>query len=231
MYCMKCGVKVSPGQERCPLCETGIYHPELVPEEGLPTYPRGEFESEAFNPRGILFVLTVFSLLCALLPMLSELVFYQRISWSGYVLGGVALGYVAFVLPHWFKNPNPVVFVPCVFAGALLFLLYIDLRCGSGWFLPFALPVVFLLGLLITAIVALCRYVRRGYLYIFGGGLIGLGVWTTLVEFFLWLAFRTSNVISWSLCSLFPLFSMGVMLIVIAIVKPLRESLRKKFFL
>ncbi len=230
MYCMKCGVKVSPGQERCPLCDTLMYHPELPKEEGLPTYPKREFESEAFNPKGVLFVVTVLCALLALLPLLAEVIFYGNVSWSGYVLGGVALGYLVFAFPFWFHDPNPVIFVPCDFAGVLVYLLYVDLYNQGGWFLSFAFPVVMVLGLIITTAVTLCRYVRKGYLYIFGGGLIALGVWTSLLEFFIWLTFGTGKAISWSVCSLVPLFIVGMMLIVIAIVKPLRESLRKKFF-
>lgn len=73
------------------------------------------------------------------------------------------------VLPLWFKRPNPVIFVPVDFAAIILYLLYIDLATGGHWFLTFAFPVAGSIGVLITTMVALLRYVRRGYLYIFGG--------------------------------------------------------------
>lgn len=231
MYCMKCGCKLTQGQKHCPLCNTRMYHPDLPREEGLPTYPEKDFESEAFNPQGVLFVLTVFMFLCAALPMIFELMFFKAVNWSGYTVGAVVLAYLLFILPFWFRHRNPVIFVPCDFAGVLLYLLYIDLRSGGQWFLSFAFPVGAILALLVTALVALCRYCRRGQLYIFGGFFIALGGWTVLLQFFLWHTFDVGKVLSWSICSLVTFFLLGMMLIVIALVRPLRESLRKKFFM
>ena len=42
MYCVKCGVELSPGEEKCPLCGTPAYMPEksaprLYPEYTPPT--------------------------------------------------------------------------------------------------------------------------------------------------------------------------------------------------
>ena len=111
-----------------------------------------------------------------------------------------------------------------------MYLLYIDLHTGGKWFLSFAFPVAGALGLIITAIVALMYYLRRGVLYILGGGLIALGAWTVLIEFLIWVTFGVRATVFWSLFSLIIFFVLGMMLIVIAMVKPLRDSLHKVFF-
>ena len=88
------------------------------------------------------------------------------------------------------------------------------------------------LGLIITALVTLTRYIRRGRLYIWGGWLMVMGIWVTLLEFFLRLTFDVDHIhIAWSLYPLIVLALLGMMLIVIAIVKPLKESLRRIFFI
>ena len=106
-----------------------------------------------------------------------------QISWFGFVAGALLLAYVIFALPLWFREPNPFVFVPCGFAAAALYLLYISLATGGKWFLPFALPVTAGLCIIASTLVVLLRCLRRGRLYIFGGGFILAGVFTLLIEF------------------------------------------------
>ena len=231
MYCIKCGAELADGQTVCPLCETKVYHPDL-PLTDRPTYPRGEFQSEEINRKGILFVITILSLIPLVLPMVFEYSFWDRVSWSGYVAGSVLLLYLWIILPLWFRQPNPVIFVPCGFAAGTAFLLYINWQTGGGWFLTFGFPVAASFGLLMTALTVLLYYLRRGRLYIWGGWLIATGAWTMLLEFFLRLTFDVDHIhIAWSLYPAIVLALFGLMLIVIAIVKPIRESLRKIFFI
>ncbi|MBQ8858761.1 MAG: hypothetical protein IJ012_03115 [Clostridia bacterium] len=231
MYCIKCGVELSQGQDICPLCNTRVYHPDLT-VEGAPTYPKKPFQSEEFNRRGLLFVITVLSLLPLILPMIFELSWHGEINWSGYVTGGVLLAYLLCVLPLWFKKYSPAIFLPCDFAAILVFLLYVDLNTGGvSWFLPFALPVTGALGLIVTAVGTVAHYLRRGRLYIIGGGLIAVGLWTVLIEGLIALTFGVYSPVQWSLFSCLTMFILGMMLIVIAIVKPFRDSLYKIFFI
>ena len=230
MYCIKCGVELSAGQKICPICETKVYHPDFPVEEGKSAYPQKTFQSEEFNPRGVLFVISILAALTIALIMGFEISRLHRVHWSGYVAGGIALTYLVAILPWWFRRPNPVIFIPCDFAGLLGLLFYINYQSGGNWFFSFALPITVALGLIVSAMIALIRYVRRGYLYIIGGGLIGVGAWTVLIEYILRTVFTVKTGIYWSPFSLATLFTMGMTLIVIAIVKPLKESLRKIFY-
>ena len=230
MYCIKCGIELSDGQEICPVCKTRVYHPDL-PVKASPTYPQKEFQSEEFNPRGLLFVITICMALIMTLPMLFEIMWHDSVDWSGYVAGGVLLFYTILILPFWFKNANPVIFIPVDFAAITVFLLYVNQLNGGDWFLSLAFPITGALGGIITAIAAVSKYVRRGYLYIYGGGLILLGGWTLLLEFLIRVTFDLHYTVLWSPLSCLFLAIMGLMLIVIAIVRPLRESLRKIFYI
>ena len=46
------------------------------------------------------------------------------------VAGALVVSYVVLALPVWFRRPNPVIFVPCDFAAAALYLL-LPLRRSS----------------------------------------------------------------------------------------------------
>ena len=230
MNCIKCGAELSDGQKICPICETRVYHPDIPVTENKDTYPKKEFVSEEFNPRGVLFVITILSVIAMAIPLLFEMTWHTQVGWSGYVAGGIALAYLIFVLPCWFKRPSPAVFVPCDFAAVSLYLCLVNFLAGGHWFLTFALPITAVLGLIVTAVATIMYYVRRGRLYTIGGGIIALGAWTVLIEILIYTTFGVRSPVVWSSCSGASLFLFGMMLIIIAIVKPLKESLRRIFF-
>ena len=131
--------------------------------------------------------------------------------------------YILAVLPLWFKRPNPVIFVPIDFAAIGVFLLYVNYATGGHWFLTFALPVTGAAGLLVCAMVTLLRYLR--------GALILSGGMAVLVEFLLNLTFGLHETFLWSFYPLAAGVVLGAMLLVIAMCKPLRRSLHRKFFI
>ena len=229
MYCIKCGAKLSDGQTVCPICETKVYHPEIVVEEKN-TYPKIPFESEELSRGGLMFVLTMIFLVPFILPVLLELEWTGLVSWSGYASGGTLIFYVAFIMPYWFKRPNPVIFMPVIFALTIGLLLFICIKTGGHWFMSFALPVTGSLGIILTAATAVLYYVKKGYLYTTGGMLIALGLWTVLLEYDIRTTFDVSTPFYWSTAPLTVLAIVGIMLIVIEIVKPLKESLKRIFF-
>ena len=110
-----------------------------------------------------------------------------------------------------------------------LYLLYISLVTGGGWFLSFAFPLMGASGLITTTVVALAKYMKKGHLYIFGGGLIAAGGFMLLLEFLLHAAFQ-KPIRFWSLFPLSVLVFLGLGLILIGICRPVREMLARKFF-
>ena len=230
MFCIKCGVELTDGQNICPVCGTRVYHPDVPIKEALPTYPKKDFESEEFNRKGVLFVVTILMMLITGLALAFDITINDTIVWSGYVTGSLFVLYFCIIFPLWFRRTTPAVFVPVGFASIILFLLYINLHTSGNWFLSFAFPVAGIFGLIITAMATLCHYLRRGWLYIIGGGLLALGGWILLLEFFLHLTFTLPNHVIWSPFPCATLAVFGMMLIIIAIVKPLKESLKRVFY-
>lgn len=229
MYCIKCGAKLSDGQTVCPICDTRVYHPDMqINEES--TYPKIPFKSEEINRTGLMFIVTFLFLIPLLLPVFLELSWHDRIDWSGYVFGGTVVFYVTFILPCWFKKPNYVIFVPCSLASVILLLLYICLATGGSWFMPFAFPVVGSFAIIASALTAVLKYVKGSALYATGGALIALGLWTVLLELLIRGVFDANYLFMWSSATLTVFSVFGILLIMIAIIKPLKETFMRVFF-
>lgn len=231
MYCVNCGVKLADSEKECPLCGVLVYHPDITRGEGEPLYPRQQYPAPQVRSRAAHIVVTTAFLLPILITLLCDLQINGAVTWSGFVAGALVAGYVILVLPFWFRRPNPVIFVPCGFAAVGLYLLYIDLVTDGDWFLTFALPVVGAICLIVTAVVTLLRYIRRGRLYIFGGAFIALGAFMPLMEYLIYTTFRQSRFLAWSLYPLIALVLLGGMLIFLAICRPARETMERKLFI
>lgn len=233
MYCIKCGVKLAEEKKPCPLCGTVPFHPEITAQESENLYPAGRYPANSqVSP---VVVLTVITTLLFVLPIFitlqCDVLITGTVTWSGYVVGALLTAYVLVVLPMWFKKPNPVIFVPVGFATIGLYLLYINFAVGGNWFLSFAFPIVGFTALNVTAVVTLTRYLKRGLLYILGGSFIATGIFMPVMELLLNLTFHISKVYYWSVYPLTALVLLGGLLIFLAICRPARETMERKFFI
>ena len=201
MYCIKCGVELADSEKVCPLCGTRVYHPDIEIKTTEPPFPEYKLREPRMNLRGIMFIVTMIFAALIVQLVICNISISNASEWSGYAIGAVLL-------------------------------LYVDLAVHGGWFLKFAFPVVGAYGLLVTAVVTLLKYVRRGHLYIFGGALIAHGIYMTFLEMMINIAFSEKTVLqlNWSYFPLFGCFILGMGLIIVAINKPIQESLKKKFF-
>ena len=230
MYCVKCGVELADSERKCPLCLTPVYYPGLEEDPERP-FPRTEIEVEKVSFRGINFIMTFLAAIAIIISVIADINTSMGFSWSGYVVGGVVLSYVVFVLPMWFVRRSPAVFVPVDFAVAAIYLWYISFATGGDWFWTLALPITGGLALICSSVTILIYYLRCGYLYIFGGASIALGALSLLIEWLIHVTFTLPVHHMWSPYPAITLGLIGIMLIVIAIVKPFRESLARLFAL
>lgn len=231
MYCANCGVKLADTEKKCPLCGVTAYHPEIERPDAQPLYPTGRRPAAQVSSWGLQIILTVLFIVPMFVILPVDLYINRAVTWSGYVVGALGVCYISFVLPVWFHRPNPVIFVPCVFAAVALYLLYINLATGGSWFLRFALPVVGVLGLNVTAVVTLLRYVPKGSLYILGGAIMAMGAFMPLMGFLLNLTFFEPAFALWSLYPMAVLILLGGTLLFLAICRPAREMMERKFFI
>lgn len=231
MYCVNCGVRLADTEKACPLCGVAAWHPEVMPGRGEPLFPRDRDPLPQVSPKGAQIIVTTLFLLPFFITLLCDLQINGSVTWSGFVMGALMVAYVLLVLPFWFRRPNPVVFVPCDFAAVGLYLMYINLATGGNWFLSFAFPVIGVVGGVVTAVVALLRYVKRGRFWVFGGALLTLGAFMPLMEYLLVLTFDRPRFVGWSLYPLIALVLFGGMLLFLGGNTKARETMERKFFI
>ncbi|MBO5253526.1 MAG: hypothetical protein J6C51_06260 [Clostridia bacterium] len=229
MYCVNCGVKLADSEQKCPLCSTAVYHPDIERTQGKPLYPQNKMPDIKAGTKALCGALIILFMIPLVTCFFADLLIDGRFDWFGYAAGALLVAYIMFALPLWFNKPNPVIFAPCNFVATGLYLLYIDLTTSGNWFLSFAFPVTGGFCLIVCAVVTLLYYVRRGRLYIIGGMLIALGGFSMLVEFLMGITFNM-RFIGWSVYPLVVLVLFGGLLIYLAISRPAREVLKRKFF-
>ena len=231
MYCIKCGVELADSEKRCPLCDTEVYHPDLYIKHTPSPYPDVHDTKKKLSKKGVVFIFSLMFIIPVIVLLLIDVKINSSITWSGIANLAMALGYAVVVLPLWFKKPNPVVFVPIDFVLAGWYLLYIDACFNGGWFLSFAFPVCLTFLVIATAATTLFKYLRRGRIYIYGGLMFALGGACMLIELFINVTFGVRTFLLWSIYPAAALGIIGIAFIVLAVCKPMRESLSKKFFI
>ena len=229
MYCIECGVRLGEAEKKCPLCSTAVCHPDYINRPGKALYPANKMPAKATNSKVLNGAVIILFLIPLFVCFAADLLLNGKLEWFGYVAGALMVAYIVFAFPMWFRKPNPVIFVPCDFAAAALYLLYIDLATGGAWFLSFALPVTGGLCLITCAVVTLLYYLRKGRLYIIGGAIMALGAFMLLMEFLMGVTFRLPF-IGWSIYPLCVLMLFGGLLIYLAINSAAREILERKLF-
>lgn len=232
MYCIKCGVELKDSEEKCPLCGTVVFHPDIKRPDGEKPYPaRSRKRTETASRSGILFITSIVFLVPFVLSLLCDWKVNGELIWSGYAAGGLALMYIIVVLPMWFRHATPVIFVAADFVAIGLYLLYIDFAVNGHWFLSFAFPVTGGAMLIACAAVALLYYLRKGHLFVYAGTLIAIGGFAVLIEFLININFHVNPTLVWSVYPLACCLILGITLIVIACCPKMCESLRRKFFI
>lgn len=231
MYCVNCGVELADSERVCPLCGVAAFHPDISRGEGDSLYPTKTILTHKVSPKGALVIVTTAFLIPLLVTLLCDMQINDKVTWSGYVIGALLLSYICVVFPWWFRRPNPVILIPvdCVVLG--LFLFYINLATEGTWFLGFALPVVGVFTAIVSAVTSLLRYVKKGKLYIFGGAFLALGVFMPIMELLLNRTFYIEKYLGWAFYPFIALVLLGGMLIFLAIWKPARETMERKFFI
>ncbi|MBE6982671.1 MAG: hypothetical protein E7435_00060 [Ruminococcaceae bacterium] len=230
MYCVNCGVKLADTEKVCPLCGVIAYHPDIPQGRGEPLYPPYKYPERRVSPKGTKIIISTLFLIPLLITLLCDIQLNARITWSGYVIGGLIVAYVTFALPWWFQKPNPAIFLPCAFASVALYLLYISIYTEGYWFLSFALPVTVGVALIATAVTVLLWYLRKAALYIIGGAAIVTGLFIPLIEFLSYITFESIHFLGWSFYPMIVLVLLGGMLIFLAICRPARETMERRFF-
>ena len=229
MYCINCGVALEDTEKVCPLCNTKVYHPDITRPSAEPLYPLDKYPKAKSARKALSGGLIIVFAIPLVLGLFSDFMTGGNLSWSLVMAASLVLSYIYFALPLWFKKANPVIFIPCDIAATILFLHYINFYVGGDWFWTFALPVTVGFGLVLSALVTLFRYVKRGKLYMLGGSFIAFGGMVFLVEILLDFTFGV-DFLGWSIYPMSVLLLCGGLLIYLAINSAAREAVARKLF-
>lgn len=231
MYCVNCGVKLEDTEKDCPLCGTRAYHPDMERQETAPLYPQRQYPDPQIPSKTAPIIWTTLFLLPMFITLLCDMQINHTITWSGYVVGALIVGYAVLVFPFWFRKPNAALLVPFSFFVIALYVMYINHSVEGNWYLSFAFPVIFFLGALITSVVVLLRYFWNRRLYVVGGSGIALGIFMPVMEYLICITFQGTKFIGWSFYPLTVFLLLGGMLAFLAVFRPAREMMNRKFFI
>lgn len=229
MYCINCGVKLAASEKSCPLCNTAVYYPEIKQSDVEPLYPKNIVPKVTSKSKVLNGAIIIMFLIPLIVCFLADIQINGKLEWFGFVAGALGVGYIVFALPLWFEKRNPVIFVPCGFLAAGLYLMYINFVTNGDWFLTFAFPVTGGICIIISAMVALFYYLKKGKLYITGGAFVLFGGFMLLTEFLMDITFHI-RFMGWSIYPLAVLVLIGGLLIYLGINRSAREIMERKLF-
>ena len=227
MYCANCGVKLADTEQRCPLCGTEAYHPDIERPEVDPLFPKDFVPKSVLSKTTIHIIIFTLFLIPIFVCLYADLYINRCITWSAYVSLSVSISYIIIVLPSWFRRPTPAVFVPLDFFLIALLLQYINYATGGDWFLTLAFPLITYLGIMVTAASVLLYYLKKGHLYVIGAFFIAMGFYMDIIELFLMITFKVSFD-GWSLYPMIPLVILGLGMIAISISRNAKAILARK---
>ena len=229
MYCINCGVKLAASEKSCPLCNTAVYYPEIKQSDVEPLYPKNIVPKVTSESKVLNGAIIIMFLIPLIVCFLADIQINGKLEWFGFVAGALGVGYIVFALPLWFEKRNPVIFVPCGFLAAGLYLMYINFVTNGDWFLTFAFPVTGGICIIISSTVTLFYYLKKGKLYITGGAFVLFGGFMLLTEFLMDITFHI-RFMGWSIYPLAVLVLIGGLLIYLGINRSAREMMERKLF-
>lgn len=234
MYCVKCGVELQKGTQKCPLCGLKVWHPDITEEVEPSPYPEYTQKDEDRRSTGVMVIITLLTLIPVIICVLIDLLISHRIVWSGFVAGGISTAYMFVVFPFWFRNRNPVILFPAASVVAILYLLYICLKTKGHWFLPFAFPAGSIFIVILETTIVLLKYTVKGKTHriatILGSEFIATGAACVLIEFLIHISFGF-RMTWWSLIPMSVQLIVGIISILIGTNRNIRSAFYKKFFI
>ncbi len=158
-YCVNCGVELAESEKVCPLCETEVVNPRAkwkAPERR--PYPnRVEEIIQKVNRKFVVLLISALMLIPIVIPVLTDLLFNEGITWSAYVVGADVCLFLFVIFPFLYEVPRPYLYLAIDTAALVGYIALIAFMSGGAWFLPLGLPLV----LCVCATVSTFIYVIR----------------------------------------------------------------------
>ncbi|MHB1483047.1 MAG: DUF6320 domain-containing protein [Saccharofermentanales bacterium] len=233
-YCVNCGVELEATEKKCVLCGCEVVNPscqQTVPTDKARPYPnRIDEMTKKENRRFSAFILTSLFILPALICFFLNILYFNQILWSIYVIGAFAFLWTCIVIPLINKKMNLVVLLFFDFIAAALYLYVINIMLSDiNWFFPLAFPVLLILWVFLEIIVFLSqRNIITGF-NIPALGFIYIGLLCLAIDIILNLFLKLGFMVSWSVFVMIPAFVLAIIFNFIEKKKNIKEELIKRF--
>jgi hypothetical protein len=232
-YCVECGVKLADSQKACPLCHTPVLNPNL-PADHAPQspWPDAEEQPQRHIDRGYAAQLSIVAILIPMLTVLLLDVFGGGGVWSPFVMGALALLWVAIAVPLLFRFRRPYAYVALDALAAVGYLALIAaLTGGMGWYLGIVMPLLVLLGATTLLMLLALRRVEMPVLYRLSLAVLLFGLFLMGLEIIVDLNARGRVALVWSVYAAIPLGVVALMMAGLEHNHALKDEIRRRLFI
>ncbi len=231
-YCVNCGVELEETENKCVLCGCEVTNPmKPIDKNKLRPYPDKVDEiAKKANQRFAAMILSLLFVLPAAICFFLNILYYNDIFWSAYVIGGFAFLWTCIVIPLINKKVNTMVFIFFDFIAALLYLFIIDRMLSTkSFFLGLGLPILILVWVFMELLVFLYQKGKIAGFQIPALGLVFIGLFCVGVDFILNMYLKENTIVSWSVFVLISASIVATMFFIIEKKHTIKEELLKRF--
>ena len=213
MYCVKCGVELEEGTEKCPLCGTKIQNVDMIDDNKMslkkneyPTIKINLYEIRMKKIKKAIFLSFLTICMISIFEIyVQNIIMYGEMKWGYFAIPSVILFLlVTFILLNAYSFRQNLFIL---FLGLSLYFLFLDFHDSKiSWSLRTAIPIVLTLYILEIIFSYIIDRYKQDKMKILNYLLILVGI------FLLALEFEIRHKLSWSLWASIPLFILGIML-------------------
>jgi len=231
-YCVNCGVELSESEKKCILCGCEVINPKK-PFTGEETslYPDKTTEQISKGNRKFYSILiTLFLILPAAISFFLNILYFDEILWSVYVIGAFTFFWVCIVPPILFSKLSSFFYLLIDYISLLAIIFIIEnIFFDFDWFFSLALPIITVLWILINITVLLgSKKIITGF-QIPGIVLVSSGILCIAIDLFINLKYLATFTISWSIFVIIPALVIGLIFVLIERNTFIKEELIKRF--
>ena len=230
-YCVHCGVKLSDGEKRCPLCLTPVFDPAEPRRSNAPrAYPVRTPEQELKKNKHFLLIMAGLMLAApALLCLIIDLLITDSITWSGYASSALILLFAAVAVPLALEKHQAYAAVGMGFLCLNIYLFLVEQLSNSGaWFFPIALPALSLCAVMMTAVILMYRRNVLNRLTLIAASFAAVALECVAIEWLISAANGKSGDFLWSPFVLAPCAFISLALFFINYNRAVREEVRRR---
>lgn len=210
MYCIKCGVELEDGTQRCPLCETpvpevkGLEEREFVKEYPMININLYEMKMKKVKKAVFLSFFTI-SIISILEVLFQNLIMYGKLEWGYYAIPSILIFDLGlFVFLDSYRMRTNLFLLLSGFTGYFLLLDFGDKKLT--WSLRLGIPIVLALYLISLIFSYVWDKHKSDKLKILNFFIFFVGIFLLILELII------SKKMTWSIFSSIPLFILSIML-------------------